>query len=132
MRFASAFSVITDDKTREGTIKEWVDKVIDYINADDTLSAKAQGWVKDIDPRVRDRSVDRELEKLLTHAFHTHLRVFLIIDELSTEQKSTIKNVVNSFKLPNNTSVQFAGYVVRLVQKINVVEEGAEYALTVW
>ena len=132
MRFASAFSVITDDKTREGTIKEWVDKIIDYINADDALSTKALGWVKELDPRVRDRSVDRELEKLLTYAFRTHLRVFLIIDELSTEQKSTIKNVVNSFKLPNNTSVQFAGYVVRLVQKINVVEEGAEYALTVW
>lgn len=132
MRFASAFSVITDDKTREGTIKDWVNRIIDYINADDALSVKVSGWVKELDPQVRDRSIDREIEKLLTEAFTNHLRVMLIIDELSPDQKSTIKNVIRSFKLKNNTPIEFSGYVVRLVQKINMMEEGAEYALTVW
>ncbi len=131
MRFASAFSIITDDKTREATIKEWVDKIIEYINGDPGRSDKVIGWVKDIHPKIIERSIDREIEKMLINAFQTHLRVFLIIDELSSEQKSTIKNVVSSFKLPNNTNVQFAGYVVRLVQKINVLDRESEYALTV-
>ena len=131
MRFASAFSIITDDKTREGTIKDWVDKTIEYINGDDERSDKVIGWVKDIHPKINERSIDREIEKLLINAFNTNLRVFLIIDELSSEQKSTIKNVVSSFKLPNNANVQFAGYVVRLVQKINVLDRESEFALTV-
>ena len=131
MRFASAFSIITDDKTREGTIKTWVDKIIDYINGDEQRSAKVISWVKSLSPEIKDRSIDREIEKLLTHAFNANLRVFLIIDELSSEQKSTIKNVVSSFKLPNNANVQFAGYVVRLVQKINMLNRESEFALTV-
>lgn len=131
MRFVSAFSVITDDKTREGTIKDWVNRIIDYINADDALSAKVSGWVKELDPQVRDRSIDREIEKMLTEAFTNHLRVMLIIDELSPDQKSTIKNVIRSFKLKNNTPIEFSGYVVRLVQKINVMNQESEFALTV-
>jgi len=131
MRFASAFSIITDDKTREGTIKDWVDKVIDYINGDEERSVKVINWVKSLSPEIKDRSIDREIEKLLINAFTNNLRVFLIIDELSSEQKSTIKNVVSSFKLPNNANVQFAGYVVRLVQKINMLNRESEFALTV-
>ena len=54
------------------------------------------------------------------------------IDELSSEQKSTIKNVVSSFKLADgNTNVQFGGYVIRLVQKINLLDNQSGYALTV-
>jgi hypothetical protein len=131
MRFASAFSIITDDKTRENTIKSWVDKMIDYINENDEQSLKVINWVKEINPSIKEKSIDREIERLLVEAFNTNLRVMLVIDELSTEQKSTIKNVVSSFRLVNGDNVQFSGYVVRLVQKINIIKNESEFALTV-
>ncbi len=75
---------------------------------------------------------ERKIEKQLIEAFENNLRVLLIIDEISSEQKSTIKNDVSSFKLASGESnVQFAGSVVRLVQKINVLNNESEYALTV-
>jgi hypothetical protein len=132
MRFASAFSIITDDQTRDNTIKTWVDKIIDYINSEENQSNKVIGWIKEIYPDIRERSIEREIEKQMIEAFKTNLRVLLVIDELSTEQKSTIKNVVSSFKLANGeNNVQFTGYVVRLVQKINIMNNDSEFALTV-
>jgi len=132
MRFASAFSIITEDKTREHTIKSWVDKIIDYLNENETQNNKVIAWIKELSPEIKERSIDREIEKQLTDAFNTNLRVLLVIDELSSEQKSTIKNVVSSFKLANGEdNVQFAGYVVRLVQKINIINNESEFALTV-
>jgi hypothetical protein len=132
MRFASAFSIITDDQTRFNTVKEWVDKIIDYLNKEESQSNKMIGWIKEMFPDIKERSIEREIEKQLMEAFKTNLRVLLIIDELSSEQKSTIKNVVSSFKLANGeNNVQFSGYVVRLVQKINIINHQSEFALTV-
>ncbi len=132
MRFASAFSIITDEQTRIKTIENWVDKIITYINNEDSQSAKFIQWIKEIHPEIKERSIEREMEKLLIESFKSNLRVLLIIDELSTEQKSTIKNVVSSFKLATgDTNVQFAGYVVRLVQKINILNNESEFALTI-
>ena len=55
-------------------------------------------------------------------AFHNNIQILLIIDELTSEQRETIKNVINSFKLSDknkSAAIDFAGYAVRL-----------EYALT--
>lgn len=132
MRFASAFSIITDEHTRNKTVENWVDKIIEYVNSDESSISKFNGWIRDINPGIKSHSIDREIEKLLETSFKTNLRVLLIIDELSAEQKSTIKNVVSSFKLASgDTNVQFAGYVVRLVQKINMINRESEYALTI-
>ncbi len=132
MRFASAFSIITDEQTRVKTVESWVDKIIAYINSDESQSTKFIEWIKEIYPDIKERSIEREIEKLLIESFKANLRVLLIIDELSTEQKSTIKNVVSSFKLASgDTNVQFAGYVIRLVQKINIINNESEYALTI-
>lgn len=132
MRFASAFSIITDEQTRIKTISNWVDKIITYVNIEDHQMAKFNRWIKEIDPNIRERAIEREMEKRLIDTFKNNLRVLLIIDELSSEQKSTIKNVVSSFKLANGeTNVQFSGYVVRLVQKINILNNESEFALTI-
>lgn len=131
MRFASAFSIITDENTRRSTIENWVDKIIDYINSNDELSGKIIGWIKELNPKIKERSIEREIEKLLIDAFKTNLRVLLVIDELSTEQKSTIQNVISSFKLENGDNIEFVGYVVRLVQSISINDHSAQYALTV-
>ena len=132
MRFASAFSIITDEQTRIKTIESWVDKIITYVNSEEQQMTKFVAWIKEIEPDIRERAIEREMEKLLIDSFKNNLRVLLIIDELSSEQKSTIKNVVSSFKLANGeTNVQFAGYVVRLVQKINILNNESEFALTI-
>lgn len=132
MRFASAFSIITDEQTRIKTVENWVDRIIAYINNEEAQTTKFIGWIKEINPTIKERSIEREIEKLLIESFKTNLRVLLIIDELSSEQKSTIKNVVSSFKLASGESnVQFGGYVVRLVQKINIINNQSEYALTI-
>lgn len=132
MRFASAFSIITDEQTRIKTIETWVDKIITYVNSEEQQMTKFVAWIKEIEPEIRERAIEREMEKLLIDSFKNNLRVLLVIDELSSEQKSTIKNVVSSFKLANGeTNVQFAGYVVRLVQKINILNNESEYALTI-
>ena len=88
-------------------------------------------WVKLLKPDVRERSLEREIERYLTDAFRSSFRVLLVIDELSPEQKLTIKNVINSFKLPSDTAAEFSAYVVKLVQKIDLLDEGSEFALTV-
>lgn len=131
MRFASAFSIITDENTRRATIEKWVDKIIDYINSNEELSNKIIGWIRELNPKIKERSIEREIEKILIDAFKTNLRVLLVIDELSTEQKSTIQNVISSFKLENGDNIQFVGYVVRLVQSISITDHTAQYALTV-
>lgn len=132
MRFASAFSIITEEQTRIKTIESWVDKIISYVNSEEQQMTKFVAWIKEIEPEIRERAIEREMEKLLIDSFKNNLRVLLIIDELSSEQKSTIKNVVSSFKLANGESnVQFAGHVVRLVQKINILNNESEYALTI-
>jgi hypothetical protein len=133
MRFASSFSIITDEKTRETTIANWTDKIIDFLNAKGNEPALQRiiDWVKILKPEVRERSLEREIERYLTDAFRSSFRVLLVIDELSPEQKMTIKNVINSFKLPSDTAAEFSAYVVKLVQKIDLLDEGSEFALTV-
>jgi hypothetical protein len=132
MRFAASFSIITDEQTRSRTIKDWVDKIIEYVNAEPSQMEKFTSWIKTIKPDIQERSIEREMERKLIEAFSNSVRVLLIIDELSTEQRATIKNVVNSFKLVDGESaVQFSGHVVRLVQKINIRNNDSEYALTV-
>lgn len=133
MRFASSFSIITDEKTRETTIANWTDKVIDFLNAkgNEAVLQKMIDWVKILKPDVRERSLEREIERYLIEAFRSSFRVLLVIDELTPEQKLTIKNVINSFKLPADTPAEFSAYVVKLVQKIDLLDEGSEFALTV-
>lgn len=133
MRFASAFSIITEDKTRENTIQNWTEKIIDYLNqkGNEGQCNRVIDWVRLLHPGIKERSIEREMEKLLVNAFRTNLRVLLIIDELSAEQKSTIQNVINSFKLATDDPIQFGAYIVRLVERISLRDQSAEFALTV-
>ncbi len=131
MRFASAFSIVTDKRIRDQTIKEWVEKVITYVYSDPGRVGKFASWIKELSPGVPDQLVGRQIDKQLTEAFQTALRVILVIDELSADQKDTLGNVISAFKLETGNSIQFLSYIVRLHQKIAVTDEGAEYALSV-
>lgn len=131
IRFASAFSLTTDLNTREASIKKWIEKILDFINKNEKLESKVTGWIKEIKPHIKEKSIDLEIQKSLEEAFRNNVRVLLIIDELGSEQKDTIKNVIKSFKLHNNESILFDGFVVRLVQKINLMNSKSEFALTV-
>lgn len=131
MKFASSFSIVTDKQIREQTIKNWVDKIIDYVYANQELQNKVTRWIKEIKPEISDQLIGREIDKVLSEAFRTNLKIILIIDDLSAEQKNTITNVVKAFKLENGESINFLSYVVRLEQKIILTESEAEFALSV-
>jgi hypothetical protein len=131
MRFASAFSIVTDKQIRDQTIKTWVDKVIQHIYSNPECVEKVAGWIKQMRPTLSDQLVGREMDRVLTEAFQKALQVLLIIDDLSDEQKDTIANVIRAFKLENGDSIEFISYIVRLEQRIHVSDANAEYALSV-
>ncbi|WP_017416619.1 hypothetical protein [Clostridium tunisiense] len=136
IRFASTFSIVTDNSIREKTIKTWIDKIMDYIDIDETLTKKVYSWMKTLKPGIKERQIDRELDKMLRAGFEANIRIILIIDELTIEQKETIKNVINSFKLDNkatkikNNYIEFSAYIVRLEQKIDIFNKEASFALS--
>ena len=130
MQFASSFSIITDSSLRESTIKDWIAKIIDYTSENKQLSDKIDAWVKEMQPSISTRAIISFFEKKLREAFESNIHVFLIIDELSYDQKETIKNIITSFKVENGNSVVFDASVVKLVQKISFVNQDYEYALT--
>ena len=131
MRFASAFSIITDQNTRNENINDWIDKIIQYTSSDKTLEDKVDAWVKDMDPHISTRAIISFFEKKLEEAFRKNIHVYLIIDELSVDQKETIRNIIRSFKLDNGEPVVFDASVVKLVQRINLINQDFEYGLTV-
>ena len=107
MRFASNFSIVTDSNIRRDTIEKWIDKIIDYVNESDELRNKIKIWMQNIYPDIKEREVDRRFEKELFKSFESNLRITLIIDELTQEQKDTLSNVVKSFKLDGNREIEF-------------------------
>lgn len=131
IRFASAFSVVTDGKLRETTIDEWLEKIMDIIDSDDELVQRVHGWLREIYPDIKERQLDLRLQEELKKAFEENIRILLVIDELTNEQRETIKNVIQSFKLSNGESIEFSGYVVRLEQRLNIFDSEAQYALSI-
>lgn len=131
MRFASSFSVVTDDKTRNSTIESWTNKIIDYIYSNQEYQNKFASWVKILYSNLSEQLIALKIREVLLEAFKTNLKIILIIDDLNSDQKETIKNVINSFKLENGKSIEFLGYIIRLTQKINTIDSNAEYALSV-
>lgn len=136
IRFASTFSVVTDYKIREKTINEWIEKIVSYIDNNEALMDKVDEWMKDLNPKIRAREINSTLKSELKKAFESNIKIILIIDELTIEQRETITNVINSFKL-NNTNIKgrdncvgFNSYVVRLEQKVGVFNENANFALS--
>ncbi|KZL89166.1 hypothetical protein [Clostridium magnum] len=136
IRFASTFSIVTDDKIRKNTIDEWVDKIMNYIDGEEVLTNKIKGWIKELNPNVKERQIDRMFDKELRNAFESNIRIILVIDELTPEQKETIKNIINSFKLNNTNSknkdnfIEFSSYIVRLEQKIGIIDKESSFALS--
>lgn len=126
MQFASSFSTITDKTTRDNTISDWIEK-IENIGIDIN---KITGWMKELNPQIKEAFVISQFEKELKKAFNGNIHVYLIIDELSPEQKETIKNIIAAFKLETGQPIIFDSNIVRLVQKINFVDSNFEYGLT--
>lgn len=130
MRFASTFSIVTDTSIREKTIDDWSDKIVDIVLSDPDYSKRNLQWLLSLDPNTNEQAIGYLLKKYLVKAFKTNLRVMLIIDELSAEQRDTISNIINSFKLENSTAVAFKSYVVRLEQTVSILNNKFEYALS--
>lgn len=131
MKFASSFSIVTDRQLREETIRKWTEKIIHFIFTTNGLEQKFTAWIRELDPNVPNAMIALRINHLLTDAFRSNLKIILIIDELSQEQRDTISNVIAAFKLDDGDSVQFTAYVVRLGQRINIINRAAEYSLSV-
>jgi hypothetical protein len=131
MKFASSFSVVTDQQIRSQTAKRWINKIIDYVFQFPEIESKVTHWLKELYSDISERQIALKLYEALETAFCNNVQIILIIDELSSEQKSTIGNVVEAFKLENQNSVKFKGYVVRLEQKISLLDQLAEFAISV-
>ena len=138
IRFASTFGVVTDSKIREKTIKSWVNKIIDYVKNDiTTLEPKIYNWLKKFDPQIRQSYIMDNFRNELFTAFNNNIRIMLIIDELTSEQNETIKNVIRSFKLFGNGKddskyIDFSGHVVRLEHMLNYDDKStSKYALSI-
>lgn len=131
MRFAAAFSIVTDPRLRKTTIEKWSDRMAELIDKQDCLRAKAFKWLQVRNPGILERHLYHQLQKSLIEAFQSNVRVMLVVDELTGEQRDTIKNIINAFKLENEKPVGFVSYVVRLEQKLAITDQTAEYALSV-
>lgn len=130
MRFASTFSIVTDSSIREQTIDNWANKVIKFVLEDKESSSKYSSWIKQISPDINEQMMALEFKNQLVKAFKTNIRVMLIIDELSVEQRDTISNIINSFKLENSNATAFKAYIVRLEQTVSILNNKYEYALS--
>lgn len=130
MRFASTFSIVTDSSIREQTIDSWANKIVDFVLSDKQSSDKYVTWMKEINPNINIQKMALEFKNQLVQAFKTNLRIMLIIDELSAEQRDTISNIINSFKLENSNAIAFKAYVVRLEQTVSILDNKYKYALS--
>lgn len=136
IRFASTFSIVTDNRIREETIQLWVNKIMKYRDYNDDLIKKTFLWMEELYPGIKERQIDLHFEKALRDAFKSNIRIILVIDELTVEHKDTIKNIINSFKLDNsnikskNNYIEFDTYIVKLEQKIGIYDSEAEFALS--
>lgn len=90
--------------------------------------------MKDLHNNIKETQIDRMLDKELKRSFERNIKIILIIDELTMEQKETIKNVIASFKLSNvngkNNSIDFSAYIIRLEQRIGILNKDASFALS--
>ena len=99
MKFASAFSVTTDYQFRQTTIENWISKIMNYINSNETLNNKINTWVKTLNPLIKESGIDRYFEQELKKAFRFAIQIILIIDEMTNDDKKFIENVINSYLL---------------------------------
>ncbi len=136
IKFASTFSIVTDSQIREDTIDSWLDKIVNYCDQD-ILEKRIFEWLKQISSQTRESQIFDKFRKELRKAFKNNIRIMLIIDELTGEQRETIKNIINSFKLKENTKnsacqIDFSGYVVRLEYMLNYDDTAtSKYALSI-
>jgi len=131
MRFASTFSIVTDRKIREDTVEKWTNKIVDYVYDNQNDQNKITSWIREIEMNVNEQLIGLKIKENLAKAFRNNIRIMLVIDDLSTEQKDTLTNVISAFKLENGEGIKFIGYVVRFEQRINLLDSKAEYALSV-
>ncbi len=137
IRFASTFSVVTDASIREKTVESWIDNIVSYIDKDHALENKIYNWLKEINPQLRNSHIFDKFRKEIKKSFNGNIRIMLIIDELTGEQRETIKNIINSFKLEGNAKdtpchIEFSGCVVRLEYMLNYDSSStSKYALSI-
>lgn len=132
IKFASTFSVVTDNQIRQDTKESWIDKIVEYCGG---FESRISEWIKQLNPDVRQSQWFDKFRKELHKAFENNIRIMLIIDEMTDEQRATIKNMINSFKLKDRNKscyIDFSAHVVRLESLLSYDENTtSKYALSI-
>ena len=135
IKFASTFSVVTDNQIREDTKNSWIDKIISYCDPNPLLEQRIHEWLKQLNSNIRESQIFDKFRTELQKAFRNNIRIMLVIDELTGEQRETIKNIINSFKLKDKSNsyyIDFSGYVVRLESLLSYDDKSiSKYALSI-
>ena len=76
----------------------------------------------EMNPNISTRAIISFFEKKLLEAFESNVHVFLIIDELSYDQKETIKNIIGRIVQAIKNIVKKIGEFIKLAgQKIKSI-----------
>lgn len=135
IKFASTFSIVTDNQIREDTKNSWIEKIVNYCDPNPLLEQRIYEWLKQLNPNTRESQIFYKFRMELQKAFRNNIRIMLVIDELTGEQRETIKNIINSFKLKDKSNsyyIDFSGYVVRLENLLSYDDNStSKYALSI-
>jgi len=103
------------------------------LYSEENNAEKISGWMRQVQ-KFRNHAPQRialDFRTCLDDSFRKNLKIMLVIDELSVDQKETLSNIIGSFRLENNIGIMFSGHVVRLHQKICITNAAEEFALSI-
>lgn len=136
IKFVSIFSVVTDNQIGEDIKNSWIDKIISYCDPNPLLEQRIHEWLKQLNSNMRESQIFDKFRTELQKAFRNNIRIMLVIDELTGEQRETIKIIINLFKLNYKSNlyyIDFSDYVVQLESLLSYDDNStsSKYALPI-
>jgi hypothetical protein len=132
MRFASAFAVTTEQSVREKTITNWSDKIIDVLLQSPELMDKAKDWARQLcGDAYHENDVLRQLGQYIGRALRETLEIWLVIDEISSEQIDLLRKMLSAFLLPETEQpIAFSAKLLTLHQRSAELDSKADHMLS--
>jgi hypothetical protein len=127
-RFANNFSIITDQRILGSNIDSFASSIEKHVRkANKGLVLK---WMKSYcEDEFEAGAVFKEL---INKGIRTNLRIMLVIDEITAEQRDTLRSVIGSYKLAGHAKAQECTLGL-LTYQVNLLQDtgSGEYALSV-
>jgi hypothetical protein len=87
---------------KERFIHDWIDLIMALLDEDEASISKFTDWLRVFQPEIKERSIDRQIQKALHKAFLHKPKITLITDSIENHKISILKAVSGSFN-PKNT-----------------------------